>query len=231
MVEQLLTRIQLPNIALPVYNPNEYPEETQSDDEDPKWTYSKRHTAQAIIPGLWVGPLSILRNTDLLEENNIRVLVSLTDTRIVPAVIKYKYEQSPDYRCYAYDPGHKISNPFAIVPQLLEICQVIDNALEQGVGVVLFCESGNECSGLVAASYLIYKGMEMMRAVLYVQHKRFSISFDSTCLHNLTTFQDICMAHRNVTVSPNHIKNARDREEDDRDLALAGNLGTHKRQI
>lgn len=218
--------VDLPNRQMPVYDPSMFPDQATLN-----WTFEKRHTAQEIVPGLWVGPLNILRDSQLLQKNNIRVLVSLIDTQIVPAIFRYKYQLSSEYCCYTFDPGHKVSNPLVIVSQLLDICKAIDEAQSQGCGTMLFCESGNDSSAVVAAAYLIYKGVEMGEAIARVQQKRYSIQLDRVGLHNLTTFQDLCNAHRCVgPAAGQHVKQARGREDDDEDdLAMAGTLGTHKR--
>lgn len=208
------------------------------------WSDEQRHEAQEIIPGLWIGPLSILRDKDLVLQNNIRVLISLTDTQIVPAIVKYKYQLSTDYECHTFDPGNKVTNPLAIVSQLADICLVIKRAQDRGVATLMFCEFGNEASAMVAASFLIYEnGLDVISAVQSVQQKRFSVVIDDAAFHNLQTFQDLCAAYRSAAyahaASPTtsmpyehvHVKVSREREEEDEsDLALTGILGTEKRQ-
>lgn len=220
-----MTQEMVPQVALPTGNHfNALPPQAG-------WMPDQRNAAQEIIPGLWIGPLGKLRCPDFLDHNHIRVLISLTDVHIIPAIVKYKYELSPDFECHTFDPGHKVTNPMAIVSQLFEICGVIQSAQDRGVAALLFCESGNESCAIVAASYLIFAGgLDMMEAIQLVRSCRCSISLDDFAMHNLQTFQDLCRAHKTTTVT-DHVKCARSREEDEIDLAKAGTLGTHKRQV
>lgn len=213
--DEQAVRIRLPKIFVPPC-----PEaETYS---QRGWNYELRHLPQEILPGLWIGPLSVLRDEAFIEGNNIRFLVSVTDTRVKPLALRQKYMPSPDYSCHAFDPGNKVTNPLAIVSQLKSICDVIQQAQAMSLGTLIFCESGNEQSAVAAAAYLIYaRGMSMIEAVQHVQGRRFSISLDDAAKHNLQTFHDLCLAHRfqqdqSPGGTPSHgAKVARGRDDDD----------------
>lgn len=222
-------------IALPRFNTLPYSRDTKPT----WWTPNLKNQAQEIVPGLWIGPLSILRDSQFLEDTvQTRVLISLTDTQIVPAIVKYKYEASPDYACYTFDPGNKKTNPLAIVSQLAEICGLIHEALDQNIATLVFCESGNEQSAVVAVAFLIYSSpdcaLEVVPAIQAVQRKRGSVTLDDIAVHNLQTFRDLCRAHALCdpmkSAASGHVKIARCREEDEDDLRMSGVAGTQKRQ-
>lgn len=220
-------KIGLPKVVVP-------PSVVRNASSDNDWRYELRHEAQEIIQGLWIGPLSILRNTPFLEQNNIRVLISVTDIRVIPKIMKTEYIPSPEYSCHSYDPGNKLTNPLAIVSQLANICEVINQAQQTGVGTFIFCESGNEQSAVAAASYLIYsQKLQMIESIQHVQSKRFSISLDDAAKHNLQTFRDLCMAQSTQSQQPaDCTKRSRGRDEDSDDEEIhPRNQGTQKRQF
>lgn len=224
MTNSFPARIGLPKVIVPPCAVN---------DSDLGWHYDLRHQAQEVIPGLWVGPLSVLRNTAFLEQHNIRVLISVTDIRITPVIIREKYRQSPEYSCHAFDPGNKLTNPLAIVSQLASICEVIGQAQQSNIGTLIFCESGNEQSAVAAVSYLIYsQHMGMIQAIQEVQTKRFSISLDDAAKHNLQTFYDLCVAHNHQSQNnSDHTKRSRGREYDADESGESEASGTSKRQF
>lgn len=205
-----VVKIALPKILVPPIPLPEYSDET--------WHYELRHKPQEIVPGVWIGPLSVLRNSEFIEGNNIHVLISVTDTRIKPLIMTQKYIPSPEYSCHAFDPGNRVTNPLAIVSQLKSICDVIQQAQDSGVGTFIFCESGNDQSAVAASAYLIFsRNLGLIEAVQYVQSKRFSISLDDVAKHNLQTFRDLCLAS-NIQPQPHdtlRTKMARGREDDD----------------
>lgn len=229
MTTQNSTQIALPKLNIPPCSPH-----------STWWSSNLRDEAQEIVPGLWIGPLSVLKDTQFLEDQApTRVLISLTDTNIIPAIVKYKYEALPDYTCYSFDPGNKKTNPLAIVSQLAEICKVIHDALFHGTATLVFCESGNEQSAVVAAAYLIYSSqncnLEMIPAVQAVQRERGSVSLDDAAKHNLQTFRDLCRAHVNCELSrgvcsTTHEKVARVREDDEEEVLKTSAVCSQKRQ-
>lgn len=183
---QETSKISLPKVIIP---PCHFDESSTGS----TWAYELRHKAQEIIPGLWIGPLRMLRDTEFIQNNNIRVLISVTDVRTVPVVLRDVYIPSKEYLCHSIDPGNHSTNPLAIVPQLAGTCDIIKNAQNNGVGTFIFCETGNEQSAVVAAAYIMHdRGIDLIPAIQIVQSRRFSILLDDAAKHNLQTFADIC---------------------------------------
>ncbi|VVT58226.1 uncharacterized protein SAPINGB_P006100 [Magnusiomyces paraingens] len=188
------------------------------------WRYEYRRVAQQVDSNLWLGPLCIVRNEDFLRQRNISVLIFISDMRMVPAVVRHRYEPSGEFTCLTYDPGNRISNPMNIVSQLETICANIRDAEAIGTSTLVYCESGNEASALVVVAYMIYKhGMNFVRAIQHVQSKRFSIALDDAAKYNLKTFEDICSAKRLLANQPrtsplSSKRNIRMRDDDEDDL-------------
>lgn len=204
-------KISLPKVIIP---PCHFDESSTGS----TWAYELRHKAQEIIPGLWIGPLRVLRDTEFFQQHNIRVLISVTDVRTVPVILRDVYIPSNDYLCHSIDPGNHNTNPLAIVPQLAGTCDIIKNAQNNGIGTFIFCETGNEQSAVVAAAYIMFdRNIDLIPAIQIVQSRRFSISLDDAAKHNLQTFADICKAR---SVEPRGArflrrKTSRLREDDD----------------
>lgn len=199
-----------------------------------QWRYEYRQLAQQIDTNLFLGPLSMVKDLDFLTENNIRVLISISDIRIVPAVVRHKYEPSGQFKCLSYDPGNKILSPMHLVSQLMEICQVVEEAERENVNVLIYCETGSNSSAVATAAYLIYKyDFDLIKAVQTVQARRFCAVFDDTARYNLCTFQDICKAHKPIKENPRGItKRPREREEDEEEkLQLTELLKTRQSGI
>lgn len=226
MTDQNTAKISLPKINIPPCPVSEVV-------VDRNWRYELRHEAQEIVTGLWIGPLSILRNTSFLEQRGIRVLISVTDIRVIPVIMKQKYMVSPEYSCHSFDPGNKVTNPLAIVSQLSDICNLIKQAQDAGIATLIFCESGNEQSAVAAASYLIYtQHVNIIQAIQQVQAHRFSISLDDVSKHNLQTFHDLCLAHhQQASQNTDYTKRSREREDDDDDQPDLNDIANNKRQL
>lgn len=210
-IAQETRKISLPKVIIP---PCHFDESSTGS----TWAYELRHKAQEIIPGLWIGPLRVLRDIEFFKQNNIKVLISVTDVRTVPVVLRDVYIPSNDYMCHSIDPGNHNTNPLAIVPQLAGTCDIIKKAQNNGIGTFIFCETGNEQSAVVAAAYIMFdRKIELIPAIQVVQSRRFSISLDDAAKHNLQTFADICKAR---SVEPRggrflRRKTSRLREDDD----------------
>lgn len=68
--------------------------------------------------------------------------------------------------------------------------------------VLVFCESGNERSGVVMTAYLMETyGLGMIDAIQYVQSQRFCVAFDDGLKNLLLAYQDILSAQKQVRTS------------------------------
>lgn len=69
--------------------------------------------------------------------------------------------------------------------------------------ILVYCESGNERSAAVVAAYLmkIY-GIDVIKAIQYVQSQRFCISFDDALKNLLYNYGELLTAQRAVASAP-----------------------------
>ncbi|KAA8916020.1 hypothetical protein TRICI_001835 [Trichomonascus ciferrii] len=192
------------------------------------WRYEARREAQCIVDSVWLGPLGMSRNEDFLVQNNIRVLVSLMD----PRANMHRFMNHPEISFHYFDPGDRITTSLALVSQFDKINSIIDNALQNNVGVMIFCESGNDKSATVCAAYVMHRlAYDYVAAIQYVQSKRFSISLDDANKYVLLTYNDLRAAKRDVGPSDTNgglSKRALELDDDDDDNQLPTNSSPRK---
>lgn len=207
----MLTTASLPRIQIPPCFINEPSILTD-------WKYDKRKEAQQLLPYLWLGPMSVLRDEQFLANHNIHVLISLLSGKATVALLKHRYSGSPNYRCFSFDPGDSLTNAAALVKEFPRINDAIDFAQENRVSALLFCETGNDSSAVAAIAYMIYhRQFDTVRAYQYVQSKRFSIALDDQSKYNLQTYEGYCRAKALIgSANMNGSKKSR-RLEDDED--------------
>lgn len=192
--ELLGSRIAFPKIIVP---PCPFDESTTGS----PWQYEFRGSAHMILPGIWIGPMRVLRDDQFITSNNIRTLISVCDIEIIPVAIKQNYMKNPDFKCLFYNNILNSSNNAkhsdkSKIKVLAEICHLVRvNEMQYGTqsnNILIFCETGNNQSALVASALLIYlKKVSLIAAIQYVQSRRFSISLNDESKHILQTFSDI----------------------------------------
>lgn len=180
------------------------------------WRYEARREAQLLFDTLWLGPLGVSKDEGFLVKNNIRVLISLMDPRAQP----HKFMDHSEIRFHHFDPGDHITTSLALVKQFDTINQLLDQYLVHGVGVLLFCETGNDKSATVASAYTMHRfDYDYVKGIQAVQSKRFSISLDDASKYVLLTYDELRKAKKDCQNTP------------DSDMNGAGNNGTGKRQL
>lgn len=173
--------------------------------------------ADEIAKGVFVGPLTIFKDSSYLDSHpNIRLLISLTDKNLAPALFKHKYSNSLVHKCLSYDPSVEICK----VSQLYGICKTISLCMAAAGGSIsclIFCEDGNRISALVGVCYLIYsRGWSVAEALNTVKEHRRSVEFTEEDVKVLVTFWDICIATKRVESSGGSSnKQSRDRDDED----------------
>ncbi|AOW00084.1 hypothetical protein LXG23DRAFT_52372 [Yarrowia lipolytica] len=162
-----------------------------------EWRYEKRHEAQMVLPGLWLGPMSVLRNADFFESNNVRLLVAVTRPERAESLFRKATFDSARFETHCLDPG-PINSPLAghqIISQMDWLIGLFEKAAQMGVGTLMFCETGNDRSATATCAMVMNSmGWDTVRSIQYVQSKRFSVALDESLKYNLQTYEDICLA-------------------------------------
>uniref|UniRef100_A0A060SXG8 ARAD1A03498p n=1 Tax=Blastobotrys adeninivorans TaxID=409370 RepID=A0A060SXG8_BLAAD len=155
------------------------------------WRHEARHEAQEVVPGLWLGPASVLEDKEFLTRNYIWACVSLVD----PGT---KVNCPISLQMYKFHPGNKINDSTCLVSAFGQINRLIDLLRRSGTPVILVCENGNDKSAAAAAAYMIHSdhSLDFVDAIQRVQTTRFCISLDDISKYNVRTFWDLSQAHR-----------------------------------
>lgn len=168
-----------------------------------------------VLPGLWLGPMGVLRKPEFFDTNNVRLLVAVTSPDRADSLFKRAGFDPAKFETHCLDPG-PINSPLAghqIVSQMKWLMGLVEQATQHGVGTLLFCETGNDRSATaVCAVVMNSMGWDTVRSIQYVQSKRFSVALDESLKYNLQTYEDICSANtcvRNSDVVQGNEKHAR----------------------
>ncbi|KAI5851034.1 protein-tyrosine phosphatase-like protein [Tricharina praecox] len=173
------------------------------------WRYEFRREAQQLLPHLFLGPLSATKNQDFLRSKNITLLLAVRSNMTARA--RLLSSQLAGVRYESIDVG---SNQ-ELISQFQRAGHIIDehyisalpageafmaaNHTQQPPGgrTLLFCESGNERSAIVAAAYVMqHLRGSTIQAIQLVQAKRFCVCFDDSMKWMLSNYEPILIARR-----------------------------------
>jgi serine/threonine/tyrosine-interacting protein len=170
-----------------------------------QWTYELRRQAQAILPFLYLGPMSAAKDKDFLQREAITMLLAVR-----PRTMN---QTSAAFRV-AEELGLPIDTVDVVSPQVLiaalpravhiiqqHLCHVHAATGGQRLGkVLIFCESGNDRSATVAAAYLMetFANVDYIKAMQIVQSQRFCANFDDMSKQLLRSYWEILQARRTV---------------------------------
>ncbi len=177
------------------------------------WQYEFRRDAQAILPFLFLGPSSVARDAAFVRNMGITLLIAARSSKSVrtrktfldPAI----FASSAGIATCTLD----FDYPAEFISLVKPLIKTINNHLEatcvgtpfQDVSsvrgkVMIFCESGNDRSALLAAAYLmIVYGVEAIAAIHIVQSQRFCITLSDDMKNILLDLQAITSAERQVS--------------------------------
>lgn len=177
------------------------------------WQYEMRRNAQAILPFLLLGPSSVARDLAFVKNTGITLLVAARATKSVRTRATFldpaTFASSTGIATWTFDFDH----PAEFISLVKPTIRAINNHLEatsirtstQSVQevrgkVLIFCESGNDRSALLAASYLmIVYGVSAIAAIHMVSSQRFCITLNDDMKNILLDLQTITSAERQVS--------------------------------
>lgn len=134
-----------------------------------------------ICPNLYLGNLNAIKNTNILDENNIEAIVNCT--KDIPFHIYFKDKSM--FRLNIED-NKEFENLEKFKSKIIDATLFIDDQINQGKNVIVHCFWGLMRSPTVIASYLIYRyKMDVEGAIEFVKDKK-NFSF-----HNLYNFKEI----------------------------------------
>lgn len=170
------------------------------------WNYSMRRDAQEILPSLYLGPSSALRDLDYLSVTGFTLLLGIRSRQSAQARLVSGQSQANLLGIEADSVDVMDSQELiAALPRAIRL--INDHISSPSPGdagfspkkVFVFCESGNERSAIVVMAYLMVMfNLDLATATSVVQQRRFSISIDDKMRHLMSNFESILAAKRDV---------------------------------
>ena len=185
----------------------------------PDWTYKMRRKAQMILPFLYLGPSSAIKDQEFLKAEGVTLLLAIRSQQSAQAhlVAGSKVAAELGIEAESIDvadlQGLIAKFPTAIRRINDHICPATPNQAgatpsqnnyKDGNGnikkkVLVFCESGNERSACVVIAYLMTMlNLSMVSATHTIQSRRFCIAIDEPMRYALSSFHSILQAKRDV---------------------------------
>lgn len=179
------------------------------------WEYTLRHKAQPILPFLFLGPLPVVRDSKFIDENGITMVIAVRSAQAA--------RQSPRLldparfpSCHLLETAtFDVDSPYEIITRVRPILKLMNDHLEArtnkqalrslndvGGRIFVFCESGNERSPVLVASYLmLLYGLGWQAALNLIHAHRFSICLSSSMNDMLKTWEGILQAESDTAVA------------------------------
>ena len=177
------------------------------------WQYPMRRSAQSILPFVFLGPSSVARDLAFINNTGITLLVAVRTGKSVRTQASFldpaKFASSAGRATLTFDFDH----PAEFISRVKPVIRAINNHLESTCiqtemghidemkgRVLIFCESGNDRSALLAAAYLmVVYGVDAISAIHVVSSQRFCITLSDEMKNILLDLQAITSAERQVS--------------------------------
>ncbi|RAK72405.1 dual specificity protein phosphatase family protein [Aspergillus fijiensis CBS 313.89] len=172
-----------------------------------QWSYEMRRQAQPLLPFLYLGPWSCLADRGRLVQEGITLLLAVRDKRLAMASLISGRRAA---EALQIEDG---TVDFADNQELITMLPRLINHINAHVAsfpatepsgharkkVLLFCETGNGPSAVVAIAYLmVMLNISLPQALQYVSARRFCIDIDDPASQLLLSFESILDAKRDV---------------------------------
>lgn len=196
-----------------------------------EWKYESRREAQQILGHVWLGPSSAARDANFLRKNGITQLLSIRSGMAARANFIAKVPEDVQLQIIdvesnydlisKFTRAHEIidQHVFAALPlelqstisvpidgkvltkRLREYTNITGNPIVGGSTMVM-CETGNDRSAAVVASYIMqHLGATAIQAIQMIQAMRFCACFDDQVKWMLTGYEPIWLAKRQSAVA------------------------------
>lgn len=176
-----------------------------------KWEFDKRRNAQAILPYLFLGPSTAMRDSAFLDDAGITFLLAVRSSYAVQSHPNYlnpaTYSTAVNRQTATFDLDH----PFDFITRIKPAIRLLVDHLEANTTtpitsiddvrarVLVCCESGNDRSAtFVVAFLMLVYGFDNSTAIQLVHSQRFSISLNDGMRRMLGDFNDLLAAERQV---------------------------------
>ncbi|KAJ8119617.1 hypothetical protein ONZ43_g3474 [Nemania bipapillata] len=188
------------------------------------WTYTARHHAQPILDYLYLGPSTVMRNRQWLQDEGFTMILGARDKRQASLNMmsfdKLAEELGIEARCIDVEGVHELTSLFPVAIRTInnhmlrihreQMAKISDmNITGQGMAnpqanyrrgkVLVFCETGNDRSASFVCAYIMaIFGKTFTQAYDFMCSNRLCAGMDDNVRHFLTAYEDILRAQRTV---------------------------------
>lgn len=171
------------------------------------WNYDNRRTAQAVLPFLYLGPFSCLKDRDFLRREGITLLLAIRNRRSAMARLmsgdKAAAELGIEADSIDVEDNQELIAQFARAIRRINDHISLSATSQSGPStrrkVLVYCETGNERSASVVIAYLMVMLMASISdAMGIVQNRRFCVCVEEPARQMLASFESILQAKRDV---------------------------------
>jgi serine/threonine/tyrosine-interacting protein len=173
------------------------------------WKFDMRRQAQAILPFLYLGPSSVMKDTAFLDSTGVTYLLAIRDSNSIRGRPRYLNPDSSPAAIGRQTATFDIENTHGFlrcikkpIKDLLEYLQTntatpFTSAEDIRAKVLVCCETGNDRSAAFVAGFLmtIY-GLTAFEAMQVVHSQRFSTAIGDDNRRILVTYAELLTAER-----------------------------------
>lgn len=175
------------------------------------WSYQSRHSAQPVLPFLYLGPASVARDGDYVTKTGITMVISVRNASSARTQPRW-LDPSLFAACSGLQTAtFDVDNPYEFITRIRPIIKFMTDHLDAqthgpirgledvGGAILVICESGNERSpALVAAYLMLLYGISWHESLNLIHTHRFSVCLSSGMNDMLKTWQGILQAESDV---------------------------------
>lgn len=168
------------------------------------WDYKQRHTAQEIMPYLYLGPMAIAKDVAFLKEHKFTMALAIRPKKgsFMQGAMNKLEEMGIEVYSVDVETSDQLVKTFPEANDLLvnHFASYFDKTGETAKALI-FCESGNDRSAAITAAFLmaVHDDVDFVKAIQICQCVRFCCNFDDTLKRQLQLYDDLLQAQRPPT--------------------------------
>lgn len=176
------------------------------------WKYKDKYSAQAVLPFLFLGPMTAARDRDFVRSKGITMVIAIRDAAAVAVNPKImdpaRYHLGDDIETATFD----VSDQNDLVSRFRPVIKLMNDHLkrhtsdtpinslnEVGGKILVFCEAGDTRSPSLVVLYLMAVfGLDTASAIQAVQSRRFGILIVQSYNQMISNAEQVLRAEREV---------------------------------